>query len=229
MFNEMNYPEKYIIRFWDKVNVPKDWAEKDQCWKWNGLLFIKTNYGSFSFNGKNLKAHRFSYEIHYGPIPEGLDFMHKCDNRKCVNPNHLKVGSRKENMEDCVEKGRSKFGSKNNMSKLTENNIIDIINKSLNGTYTNRNQVINDYKISLSELSNILCGKRWTHITSNFTQQEIEKVKYLLGCRLSIEDIADIKMRLDKGESQSSIARSYNISQPVISNMIKFIKLKMMR
>ena len=81
----------------------------DGCWEWLGA---KSNeYGIFWLN-KNQLAHRVSYELFNGPVPEGIQVLHKCDNHSCINPNHLFLGTQKDNIQDCLKKGR-----KGNMGK----------------------------------------------------------------------------------------------------------------
>ncbi len=75
------------------------------CWSWNGPQEAE-GYGKFLSFGKTIRAHRFSFEIHKGPIPEGLGVLHRCDNPPCCNPAHLFVGGQKLNMEDASTKGR---------------------------------------------------------------------------------------------------------------------------
>ena len=75
------------------------------CWIWTASL-KKRNYGSFSSGKKNLIAHRASWLLHYGEIPEGLRVLHRCDNPPCVNPQHLFIGTNKDNTDDAVAKGR---------------------------------------------------------------------------------------------------------------------------
>ena len=77
------------------------------CIVWLGHI-NRSGYGSVWHEGKNRDAHRVSYELHVGPIPDGAHIMHKCDNRRCVNPLHLRAGTRHENMMDMFIKGRAR-------------------------------------------------------------------------------------------------------------------------
>ena len=86
-------------RFWDKVE------KTDGCWMWTASTF-NDGYGKFKFEGKNRRAHRMSWIIENGEIPEGMLVMHSCDNPLCVNPSHLSLGTPKENTRDMVNKNR---------------------------------------------------------------------------------------------------------------------------
>lgn len=95
-----------VDRFWSKVTA----GEPDECWEWRGAL-DSTRYGVMSVpttvaHNTKTYAHRISYELHKGPIPAGLEILHSCDNRPCVNPWHLSVGTRKDNVQDARRKGR---------------------------------------------------------------------------------------------------------------------------
>lgn len=97
-------------RFFDKVN------KTEGCWTWTAALRGKTGYGAYKLNGKTIDAHRVSYELHNGLIPKGMYVCHTCDNRKCVNPYHLFLGTAKDNYEDAVNKARIVKGA--NAEKL---------------------------------------------------------------------------------------------------------------
>ena len=89
----------YTERFNEKVE------RTDTCWLWTGALNSK-GYGSMSYNGKGTNAHRLSYILHKGEIPDGLIICHTCDTPKCVNPDHLWAGTPSENMKDMFAKDR---------------------------------------------------------------------------------------------------------------------------
>src|SRR3990167_11106441 len=93
--------EAALDRFWSYVNV----APGDKCWLWNTTP-NGSGYGDIYINGKLIQSHRFMWEITYGPIPIGLCVLHRCDIRLCVNPEHLFLGTKKDNMQDAISKDR---------------------------------------------------------------------------------------------------------------------------
>ena len=101
MNNSKGAPGLLEDRFWRFVTP----GEEDECWIWTGCTNWK-GYGLIRDNYVTLKAHRVSYEIHQGPIPEGMLVCHTCDVRTCVNPKHLFIGTAQDNEDDKQSKGR---------------------------------------------------------------------------------------------------------------------------
>lgn len=102
--------------FWEKVRKSRG------CWLFTDTL-ASNGYGGFSYgrrgNRTQIKAHRFSWEITYGPIPVSLEVLHRCDVRNCVRPTHLFLGTDLDNMQDCAKKDRIARGKKLPQSKLS--------------------------------------------------------------------------------------------------------------
>jgi len=124
--------EKYL-----KIRIKKffEFVKKtDNCWEWLGHKSFG-GYGAFWFNDRIVGAHRFSYELHNKKIPKGAGYhgicvLHRCDNPSCVNPEHLFLGTQKENLRDMIKKNRRKYtgmqGGKNGRAKLTQKQVEEI-------------------------------------------------------------------------------------------------------
>lgn len=84
-------------------------SKESGCWIWTGHKY-PNGYGAIKAFGKMVLAHRLSYELHNGPIPDDLHILHSCDVRSCVNPSHLRVGTHAENMQEAKDRGRMRSG-----------------------------------------------------------------------------------------------------------------------
>lgn len=150
--------------FYKNTIIPENTAN---CW------IYKTNqkprkhnliYGTMYLNGKNIGAHRFSYEQFIGKIPEKYMVLHRCDNSTCVNPTHLFLGSANDNMQDKIKKGRMKVarGESHGNTNLTNNQVKEIKDKLRAGI--KRRPIATQYNATLHQIGKIARGERWGHI-----------------------------------------------------------------
>ena len=130
------------------------------CWLWQGTTGSK-GYGLIKIAKRMDGAHRASWRLHRGPIPDGLSVLHKCDTRSCINPEHLFLGTHDENMKDMVSKGRSirNPGELNGASKITAEDVI-----SIRLDARSHNLIAADYGISRSSVGLIKNRINWSHI-----------------------------------------------------------------
>lgn len=145
-----------------------DKAGPNGCWIWQGCK-NKQGYGQLKVNGKHMRAHRFSWQLHNGTIPKGEGYhgtcvLHKCDNPSCVNPDHLFLGTPADNNADMVSKGRCKVpgfkGEMHGQSKLTERDVIAIRHDQ-----KTQRKVAANYGVCQSTVSRIKIGEIWGHVT----------------------------------------------------------------
>lgn len=109
-------------RFWSKVNEdgPMMKGMETKCWLWTAAVFGKTNYGAFQLERQAHRAHRVAWMLTFGEIPAALFVLHRCDNPKCVRPEHLFLGTHTDNMNDRDSKGRQAQGERHAMTTLPD-------------------------------------------------------------------------------------------------------------
>ena len=151
-------PERMSLedRFWSRV----DKKGPDDCWEWTGYIG-DWGYGTMQY-GYNSSAHRISYEIAYGPIPKGKKCLHKCDNRKCVNPNHLYLGTQSDNMYDRAKRNPNNQGGREKGSKFYEGEAWLMKKLWKSGKFT-QGQIAKMFKCSRNTIGHIVNGR-----TTNF-------------------------------------------------------------
>ncbi len=172
-------PASSIKRFWSHV----DKKGPDDCWLWM-ISKDRKGYGNFWTGQCQAKAHRFSWELHNGPIPDGLMVCHKCDvryplgdntYRACVNPAHLFLGTALDNERDCIAKGRrtNHVGEDHPAAKLTRGEVFEI--RRLHKEYLEK--LARNFGISKSALLHILYRRRWKHLSGDSEQSSDGTVK----------------------------------------------------
>lgn len=151
---------KILERWWPKV----DKRGPDECWEWTGSK-NRDGYGRFR-DGPPQKAHRVSYKLFCGPVPDGAQVLHKCDNPGCVNPRHLFLGDHIVNMQDMASKGRASVtrGTDNPNAKLTDAKVIAIRERYKAGGESLR-KLAKEFGVSHELIRLIVTRVNWTHLT----------------------------------------------------------------
>ena len=157
-------------RFWPKVSI-----DPDGCWLWTAA-HRKTGYGQLRFHGKLLTASRVAWELANGPIPVGLDVLHRCDNPPCVRFDHLFLGDARANALDMVAKGRGVWsvppqptteqrarGERHGMHKLTEENVRAIRSRYAAGDES-QYALAAAFGVTRPMIGYIVRRKNWAHV-----------------------------------------------------------------
>jgi len=151
------------------ANVEK--KGNDECWPWTGRTLEKDSRGIASIDGKTVTAPRISWEVHNGaPPPAEMFVCHSCDNPNCVNPNHLWLGSNKDNLRDAASKGRIFTqrqsdhikGSKHGNAKMTEETVLKIRADFANGESIR--SIAKKYGMSFNPVWMAIRRRAWTHV-----------------------------------------------------------------
>jgi hypothetical protein len=135
-------------RLWDGV----DRSDPEGCWD-KGKV---GTYTQLLVDGEPVLAHRFSYELEVGPIPDGMIVRHRCDNPSCVNPSHLELGTHADNMADMVDRGRA-----STKGKLDEAAVRDIRDRLGKETHE---EIARDYGVATSTVSHVAAGYTWKQV-----------------------------------------------------------------
>lgn len=171
-----------LTHFMSKVDQTSD---PRGCWLWTGGVF-KNGYAAFYTGGKMVRAHRFMVEAMHVPIDEGKMALHTCDNRRCVNPAHLYVGTREQNTQDAIERGRFASGDRNGMRTHPERHVSKVHPERMaRGERSNQSQLTEDdireiraayqngmtlkalgaqYGITYQAIQKIVRRRSWTHV-----------------------------------------------------------------
>lgn len=174
------------------------------CWEWQCYI-DPLGYSRIYLNGKQYRGHRYTWELYNGEIPEGMNVLHKCDNRKCINPDHLFLGTQKDNVRDMISKNRQKVihGEIHPKTKLTNKDVIEIF-------LSDKKSVFWAKKFGLTEsaISSIRTGKSWSKVTRGLERGHILK-------RTEITDELRDKIIKDNG-SYMALAKKYGVSNSTV-------------
>lgn len=205
-------------RFWSKVN--KDGPVHPElgtpCWFWTASL-LPSGYGQFD----GCRSHRVSWEVVNGPILDGLDVCHKCDTPKCVNPDHLFLGTAAENAADMVIKGRwsgptlSQTPWGEARSRLSAEQVAEI--RAACGT---QKEIAEQFGIGQPTVSRIRAAKRWGRLDGDVPGQ-VRASRGRPHAKLSPEQVQSIRLGASLGTSRKSLAVQYSVSITTIADIVR--------
>lgn len=157
-------------RFADKCE-PVPWIG---CVIWTGATNADGRYGTMRFGDKNHQAHHIAWEIKHGPVPDGMNVLHKCDCGLCVNADHLFIGTQAENVADMIRKGRKNIGrsglpgipknqgEKNSAARLNAATVFGI--RKQYEIVKNKAELARVFGMSESQVRRIVTGQSWRHL-----------------------------------------------------------------
>ena len=158
---QQHYGRTVSERFWSHVD------KTGNCWNWTAFKDVKKGgYGLFWINRTDaISAHRMSYLLEYGEIPDGRLVCHRCDNPACVRPDHLFIGTWKSNQEDCRNKGRypDRFGNDSPRHKLTEIDVRIIRERYAKGEIRQQD-LADEYGVNRATIGFALSGRNWKNV-----------------------------------------------------------------
>lgn len=164
----MHINPTFVKHFWEYVTPTEN---PNSCWLWAGYR-NRSGYGQVSAHCKHMLAHRVSWEIHHGPVPDGLFVLHHCDVPSCVNPDHLWLGTHTDNMRDMSKKQRHGStthpecrlrGSDHPVSKLTNKDVRQI--RALASTPITISELSRRYGVTRAVIRGIIRREGWKHVT----------------------------------------------------------------
>lgn len=136
----------------------------DGCWKWHGSLCKGYGHcGGMKAGQRHIRAHRLSWILHYGPIPEGMCVLHRCDVKSCTNPQHLFLGSHRDNVADKVKKGRQANGEKCRTTRLCASDVKRVFELRKDGA--TQWGIAHQFGVTQSCIYRILAGHSWKHLS----------------------------------------------------------------
>ena len=155
--------EKTLERLMSKVDKTRPPVREDltPCWWWTGRVTNK-GYGEFPWQGTHWGTHRVSWTLHNGPIPDGMQILHHCDNRRCIRPDHLYVGTNQQNVDDRETRGRGLTGRPGRKPLLTKEQVLRMREMAARGA--SQTALANAFGIAQSSVWAILHRKNYQYL-----------------------------------------------------------------
>ncbi len=147
---------KKDTKFWRMIKI----GDSNQCWHWTGAVSAGTGYGNVKRNNRNYGAHVYAFLLGGEKLKKGNQVLHGCDNRICVNPSHLFQGTQKDNIHDCIKKGRHNpgAGERHARAKLNWAKVVEI--RAMSGVFSNR-EIARRYGVTSQAIDKVINQITW--------------------------------------------------------------------
>lgn len=215
-------------RFWLNVNKhgPEMRAGLGACWVWGRGPAKNGKYGRFHVGNRSRPAHVFSYELAYGPLPDGLICRHKCDNPPCVRPDHLESGTHKDNARDRTERGRvpPSFGEFHARTNLTDAEVLAMREAARSGE--THASIAARHGMDRRHVSMLIEGRIWGHIPGlSAEERKAHRDKHRMGERNGRAELSEESVRailVDRAADMSfvALAEKYGVGETTIGHIL---------
>lgn len=199
-------------------------VDANGCFNWTRHK-TEGGYGQLSFgkypNSFLVAAHRLSYELFRGHVPRALCVCHKCDNRACVNPAHLFLGTNQDNMRDASQKRRLAHGERQHMAVLTESKVREMVDEYNSGI--SHKKLAKKYGITKSAAMCAIQGTTWRHVERPAAVQRIGGThgEQHPQAKLTAEKVRDMRSRRENGESLEVLAKRFGVKISCVSTVCR--------
>lgn len=192
------------------------------CILWTGKC-ADNGYGHTEWQGNTLLVHRVAYESACGPIPEGQMVLHRCDTRRCINPDHLFTGTHADNMADMAEKGRHCHGERHLSARFTDKIVLAIREKWASGAVSEK-RLAQEYSTSQATIWQIVSGKTWKHLPvppSDAGLRDWACGERSPKSKLTAEKVVEIRRLHASGCDSKRLARQFAVADHTIRMIVK--------
>lgn len=188
------------------------------CWNWQGWL-DRGGYGYVCYKNRDINIHRFFYAWCCGAIPKGKIVRHTCNNRKCVNPEHLILGTMWDNSQDMINSGNSLTGERNPNSALTEKAILEMAELYKTGCVSLKD-ISEEYKVSPGVVQAALSGSTWKYLNLNIDYKDIVNNKLKNRTKVALENTPIMWQMWKDGKGWRDIGKEFGISDNAVKKRI---------
>ena len=192
----------------DRFKSYVDKRTDDECWPWTGCR-NSDGYGSFRVGTKTALAHRASYIAHGKGNPTGMVVRHTCDNRCCVNPHHLVIGTHADNVRDMTERQRQSRGEGHYCARLTAGIVVEARQRRSRGE--SPHTMAKEYGVHYRALQKAIYGETWAHVPGALPRP---------GKLLTADNVIEARQRRLNGENVYAMAKEYGVKAATLYNAI---------